>query len=501
MRRWFYISNLPFFTPRWRVEMAGKPESFGIMRICNKITAWIVMAAFFGALLQAGSAGAITPKEEEELGQQVYAAIQAHFKMVDDPMIVGYVNRLGNRIAAEFPPQPFTYRFYVVEEEVYNAFATPAGHVFMYTGLMAAMENEEELAGILAHEISHVYCRHISQKIERSKKINMAALAGLAAGIFLGAAGAGQAAGAMTMGTVAAGQAAELAFSREDEIQADEIGLRYLMEAGYSGEGLLTILNKIREKQWFGSDQVPSYLMTHPAVEARLAYIDTTLEKQKANRPKEPVNSEEFRFVRARIAALYGDETAALNRSRAAAQQSDPDAAAYYGYGLALARSGNRQQAVDVLQQGLALGAFNPHMLGALGRVYFLDGQYPQALQSLKGALSLDPDNAEALFYMGRVQMELGNLAEARTALEALLKQKPVSQQVHYLLGRTYGMQGNLAEAHYQMGVYHWMRRDFATARTQFQQALENNPSADRRREIEALLKKSSQAEEGEKKE
>jgi hypothetical protein len=62
-------------------------------------------------------------------------------------------------------------------------------------------------------------------------------------------------------------------------------------------------------------------------------------------------------------------------------------------------------------------------------------------------------------------------------------------------------MQGNLAEAHYQMGVYHWMRRDFATARTQFQQALENNPSADRRREIEALLKKSSQAEEGEKKE
>lgn len=464
------------------------------MPMGKKITVWVVAAAWLAALLQPYPAGAITLKEEEELGRQVLGAIQARFKLVDDPMIVGYVNRLGERIAAEFPPQPFAYKFYVVEQAVYNAFATPAGHVFLYTGLMAAMENEEELAGILAHEISHVFCRHISQKIERSKKINMAALAGLAAGLLLGAAGAGQAAGAMTMGTAAAGRAAELAFSREDEIQADEIGLKYLMEAGYSGEGLLTILNKIREKQWFGSDQIPSYLMTHPAVEARLAYIDTTLEKRKGQRAEAPVDTEEFRFVRARIAALYGDETLALNRAKAAVQEAEPGAPAYYGYGLALARSGNRREAVEALQKGLALDAFNPYMLSALGRVYFLDGRLAEAQQSLKGALSLDPDNAEALFFMGRVQMELGNLDEARTALEALLKQKPVSAQVHYLLGRTYAMQGKLSEAHYQLGLYHWMRRDFATARTQFERALENEPDPERRREIEELLKKSSQA-------
>jgi len=467
-----------------------------MMHLCKKIIVWVVIAAFCGTLLQPSTAGAITIKEEEELGRQVLAAIQTHFKLVDDPMIVGYVSRLGKRLVAEFPPQPFTYKFYVVDEEVYNAFATPAGHVFVYTGLVAAMENEDELAGILAHEISHVFCRHISQKIERSKKINMAALAGLAAGIFLGAAGAGQAAGAMTMGTVAAGQAAELAYSREDEIQADEIGLNYLLEAGYSGEGLLTILDKIREKQWFGSDQFPSYLMTHPAVEARLAYIDTTLEKRKDQRAAAPVNSEEFEFVRARISALYGDETNALNRSRAAVQASEPKAPAFYGYGLALARSGNRKQGIEVLQNGLALGAFNPHMLSALGRVYFLDGQYPEALQSLQGALSLDPNNAEALFYTGRVQMELGNLAEARKAFESLLQQKPVSQQVYYLLGRTYGMQGNLSEAHYHLGLYHWMRRDFATARVQFERALENDPTPERREEIESLLQKSTEAQE-----
>ena len=83
------------------------------------------------------------------------------------------------------------------------------------------MQSEDELAGILGHEAAHVFCRHISQNIERSKKVNMATIAGIAAGIFLGASGAaGEAASAVTLGTLAAGQSASLAFRRDNEIQA-----------------------------------------------------------------------------------------------------------------------------------------------------------------------------------------------------------------------------------------------------------------------------------------
>ena len=111
------------------------------------------------------------------------------------------MNKIGNRILSVLPQQPFNYHFYVIKEDVYNAFATPAGHIFVYTGLLDAMDEEEELAGILGHEIAHVYCRHISQKIERSKKIGIATLAGIAAGILLGVGGAGEAANAVTMGS------------------------------------------------------------------------------------------------------------------------------------------------------------------------------------------------------------------------------------------------------------------------------------------------------------
>ena len=244
----------------------------------------------------------ITVKEEEDMSRQMMAMIHKYFEIVDDPSVVTYVNQIGNRILSALPQQPFKYHFYVIKEDVYNAFATPAGHIFVYTGLLDAMVEEEELAGILGHEIAHVYCRHISQKIERSKKIGVATLAGIAAGILLGVGGAGEAASAVTMGSMAAGQSAELSYSRENEMQADQFGLKFITEAGYSAGGLLKILKKIRSKTWFGSDQIPKYLMTHPAVEDRIAFIGSWLDTyNRTSKPIPLVNQDAFNRVHTRV--------------------------------------------------------------------------------------------------------------------------------------------------------------------------------------------------------
>ncbi|MEJ2658446.1 MAG: M48 family metallopeptidase, partial [Desulfobacterales bacterium] len=184
----------------------------------------------------------ITIKQEEDLSREFMKLIMAHYEIIKDPLIVNYVNDVGQKLVLTLPPQPFAYHFYVIKEDSYNAFATPAGHIFIYSGLLEAMDSEEELACILAHEISHVVCRHISQKIERSEKVNIATLAGVVAGVLLGTGGAAAAANAVTLGSVAAGQAYALAYSREDERQADQIGLKILRKAGYNGIGLVTTL-------------------------------------------------------------------------------------------------------------------------------------------------------------------------------------------------------------------------------------------------------------------
>jgi predicted Zn-dependent protease len=320
--------------------------------------------------------------------------------------------------------------------------------------------------------------------------INMATLAGVAAGLLIGAAGGGQAASALTMGSMAAGQSAALAFSREDEIQADQVGLVYLEEAGYTGEGLIAVLNKIRSKQWYGAGQVPSYLMTHPAVEDRLAYIDSFLARN-AEKGKNPsrLNSEDFTLVRARIIALYTDEKIALKKYEAAVRSNPEDAMSNYGYGLVLARMGKREEAIAALKKALSIEAFNSAILSALGRVYFMDRKYQDALSTLQSALSLTPGEPEALFFLGRTQMELGRPAEAQTAFETLQKQGVVTKQVYYFLGKSYGEQGKLAEAYYSLGLYYYLKRDYGNARVQFTQALEKAQDSEKRRDIEERLK------------
>jgi predicted Zn-dependent protease len=438
------------------------------------------------------SASSITIKEEEELGREFMKIVLASFDLIEDPLIVDYVNQVGNHIVAALPPaQPYTYRFFVVKEDVYNAFATPAGNIFLYSGLIEAMDSEEELAGIIAHEVAHVQGRHISQKIERSKKIGLATLAGIAAGIFLGAAGSGEAASAVTLGSIAAGQSATLAYSRENEIQADQLGMDYLAQAGYSGQGLLTILNKMRAKTWYGTDQIPSYLSTHPAVDDRLAYVDGRLAKdKKSGKTGTSKTAYDFRVVHTQLSALYGDERLALRKFEAAVAENPADSMAYYGYGLVLSRAGNRRAAISYLRKALEKNAFSPEILTALGRVYFLDGRYEEALNTLEGVVSIFSKYPEALYFLGRTQLEMGKLSEAEKSFQTLINKSPEFRQAYYFLGITYGKQRNFADAHYTLGIFYLKKGNPDLARKQFERALQNTADSSRREKIKKILKK-----------
>ncbi|MGD8766139.1 MAG: M48 family metalloprotease [Desulfobacteraceae bacterium] len=457
----------------------------------------IVVLGVFSDRLASG----LTVKEEEDLSREVMATILRYYPMVDDPVVVEYINTLGNKLVAYLPEKLFQYHFYVVKTDSYNAFATPAGYIFVNSGLLLAMENEDELAGILAHEIAHVYCRHISQKIERSKKINMATLAGMAAGILLGATAGGEAGQAVTMGSAAAGQSASLAYSRGDEVQADQLGLVYLTKAGYNAEGLLEVLKKIRSKQWYGSDVLPTYLSTHPAVEDRIAYIDSWIAGQgKDFKSHTRVKSMEFERVHTLMLTRYGDEDTVLADLRAAVSAHPDEPLAHYRYGLILARVGRRDEAIDQIKIALEKRAFDPYILNDLGRIYFLDGQYQKALPILESVFSMKPDDADCRLFLGRTQMELGQLKQASDHFHALVKKFPNYKQGYYFLGHSLGKQGNMADAYYYLGLFYLQDRDLKAAAIHLERALKYTDDADRRKEIQNLLAKLNKAKEKKKK-
>ncbi|MGD8657414.1 MAG: M48 family metalloprotease, partial [Desulfobacterales bacterium] len=130
--------------------------------IRKHISIWLA-AIFLLAPLGTRLSSGLTVSEEEKLSRSILGYIYSHYEMIDDPVIVDYVNQVGNRIVSVIEEPLFNYRFHVVNVDTYNAFAIPAGYIFINSGLMAAMDNEEQLAGILAHEIAHVNARHISQ--------------------------------------------------------------------------------------------------------------------------------------------------------------------------------------------------------------------------------------------------------------------------------------------------------------------------------------------------
>jgi predicted Zn-dependent protease len=351
------------------------------------------------------------------------------------------------------------------------------------------MTEEDELAGILGHEIGHVYCRHISQKIEQQKKLGWATLAGVAAGVLLGLGGAGAAAQAVTMGAPAAAQAASLSYSREDEMQADQMGVKLTTAAGYSPEGLLKILKKIRAKTWFGTEQIPSYLMTHPAVEDRISYLSAWIETHNAStKPIPPVDEDEFNRVHTRIETGYGDEQVVLARLEGDVARHPDDPLAHYRYGLILARVGKRQEAVEQMRMALTKRAFDPYILRDLGWIYYLDGQFPQALKTLSSASGLMPNDPDCIYYLGRTQLEMGNLTEAADNFLTLTRQYPQFPEAYYYLGQSLGNQDNLGDAHYYLGVYYLKKRDNKNAEIQFKQALKLVQDEEKRKEIEKWI-------------
>ncbi len=423
------------------------------------------------------SKGSLTTEEEKELGKEFMVFVKKQFVFVEDPSIVDYVRKVAEHIVAQNPSPPFDCHFYVIKEEVYNAFAGPAGNVFINSGLLAAMENEDQLAGILAHELAHVFGRHISEQISQSKKIGLATLAGILAGVFLG--GSGGAGSAVATTSVAVGKSLSLQYSREHEMEADQVGLKYLSMAGYSGEGLLRVLQKIREKQWFGSTQVPSYLQTHPAVEDRMAYLDTWIQTHPQWRQSEKTTKlGDFHKVRTKMIALGEDPTTAANFFEAAIRKDPEDPMAYYGKGLLSDRQGNGTDAVNNLRQAIRLRPLDGDILRDFGKVLFHMGEYGEALKVLRGALAFDTGDPEARFLLGRAQMNTNDLEGALHTFQALLDVDPDNFPAMYYLGETYGKLANLAEAHFYLGMYYKEKGPLRNARFHLSRALELSPNS-----------------------
>jgi predicted Zn-dependent protease len=286
---------------------------------------------------------------------------------------------------------------------------------------------------------------------------------------------------------MAAAQSISLAYSREDEMAADQMGLDYLNRAGYSAKGLLSMLEKIRSKRWFGSEHIPTYLSTHPALEERLSYIGSWMENHE--KQMEPIDPFEFRRAHTRLVAMHGDKSSVLNHFVRAVKESPSDPLAHYGYGLALYRTDNSEKAVEEFKAALQNRAFDPYILKDLGRVYSHKGQYNKALRVLESAVASEPNDPEGQLLLGQVQIELGNLKAAQSTLEGLVDRFNKYNPAYYSLGELFSKQGMMEQGHYYLGIYYKNKGNWKNAAFHLSRSLKMTTDPNKKTEIETMLK------------
>lgn len=433
------------------------------MKPCKYFLVYCLTLIFLGGTLC--PAHAISIPDEKNLAKEFMEMIQEHRLILHDPIARHMINTVGQKIQSVLPSQPFNYTFYLIADDSFNAFASPGANIFIHTGLITALDTLDEFAGIMAHEIAHAASRHVSQAIDRSKIVGIGSMAGMLAGILLGTAGGGEAAQALTVGSMAAGQSAMLAFTRENETDADQKAILFLKQTGYNPEGLLSGLTKMRESDFRGVEGIPDYFKTHPGTGNRIVHIAGVLAGDTPEEKKFGHDSLDFDMVKYRIMGLYSDLGKSFNKVETKLKEDPENPALHYGMGLLYARKNQRSLAISHLQKALSLKMFEPMILVELGHIYIQNGEFSKALNVLQGVKDDSVIGLLARYHMAEAQLESGDLIQAGKNFKQVLDQEaPGYPRAYYHMAHIMSQEKNPAMSHYYLGVYYDETRDIKNA-------------------------------------
>jgi len=250
------------------------------------------------------SACGVSTQQEVQLGQEYSAQINAQLPIVQDAEVNRYVNVLGDSIANLADNRGLDYHFYIVNAAEINAFAVPGGFVYVNRGLIDKTKNLSELAGVLGHEIGHVVRRHSVKQMEKAQGANIGVVLGCT---LLNVCGSQAAQAAIQIG----GSALFAKFSRDDERQADEEGVKNTIRAGISPNGMPSMFRTLLEERSRNPSGVEGWFTTHPGEEERIRETEALIAKyDPAIIRTLTTNTSNYNSFKARVSALPAPTTA-----------------------------------------------------------------------------------------------------------------------------------------------------------------------------------------------
>lgn len=403
------------------------------------------------------SQATFTPLLERRLGERIMREIRTHPQFFDDPEAVDYVNALGDRLVARSTDTRQKFDFFLIRDPQINAFAMPGGYIGLHTGLLLAAQSESEVASVVAHEIAHVTQRHIARMVAQQDGNQLLSIAALAVAILASRTSGDAAQAAAAFGTASVVQS-QLNFTRDNEREADRVGLQILEGAGFDPRAMPSFFERLQRATRLYEGNAPSYLRTHPLTFERIADVQNRVETLPY---RQVPDSLDFQLVRAKLKATLDPvrEARAFFEESLSERKFLSETASRYGLARTLLRAkdfaGARREYAALRPTGGANA-----MIALLGcDIEVATGNAPAAAACYRSGLQAFPHH-RALIY-GEIDLLL-DTRQAEAALKIVEERLRLhgddrhlylrQSRAYALLGRNAAQHRALAEAYFRQG-------------------------------------------------
>lgn len=431
-----------------------------LLTLACLLAAPVVQSSELPSLGDASSA-IVSPEQEHLLGRTWLSLLRGQVSQLSDPLLKDYIESSVYRLAETSQLEDRRLEFVLLDSPQLNAFAAPGGIIGVNGGLFLYAQTEAEYASVLAHELAHLSQRHFARGLEAQQRMQLPLMAAMLAGVVAAAAGAGDAGMAAIMSAQAAAVQEQRRFSRQNEQEADRIGLVNLEKAGYDPRAMPSMFERLM-RQYRYDAKPPEFLLTHPVSESRIADTRNRAELFAAGGVEDSLR---YQLMRSRVELFY-ETTPGLagKRFRALLEEHPELDSARYGLALAQLKGGQVEEAGKSLQPLLdkapneivynlaqvELDIARSRLQPAQQRVDRLLALYPRSLP-------LQQSHAELLLKQGRIK-------DAEAAYNELAKRRPKDPDIWYLTAEVRGQAGNTIGLHQARAEYFALVGDYDPA-------------------------------------
>lgn len=430
----------------------------------------------------------LSSDEEQRLGDAFMRNLRANLDIIDDPILNNYLQKLGWHLVTAGDAGHRRFEFFIVSAPSINAFAGPGGYIGIHSGLFLSTEHEGELAGVLAHEIAHVTQRHLARAYQEISRLNLPLTAAVITAIILGNQGLdyGLAEAAIAVTTAGSIQH-QINFTRNNEKEADRIGLQILADGNFDPRHMPAFFGRLQRSAMMYDNQQLEFLRTHPVTHSRIADTEGRAEQFPKLKPRD---ESEFKLMQTRLRILTSHD---LKKAQALFEQlllhpQTDTLSNRYGAALTSLLLGNHVQAARHLEQSLIAHPESITLRLLQAKIKQESGQFGRALAihtQLANQQSRNPVLAE---LHAQLLIETKQFDAALSRLQFIIDHTPRHPQLHKLLAQAYNGLHDPMHAHESLAQFHYINGNSDIALKHLNIALKHSKQTNEKNRLKARI-------------